>query len=302
MSDKKYWQSFAELNDTERMQKLSQNEFGEELPFEDLDGKGLLDAKTPRRDFLKYLGFSTVAATVAASCENPVRKAMPYVNRPENVTPGVAKYYASTYVQDGDVVPVEPAQFRIAREVRHAGQVGGERATREEPADVAAPEPVHAGRMEVFRRIGIGVVMAMVRRPQQRASLHARGADQREGELHRTRGAERAMREIAMVERGDREHPHRVQHRRNRDRRGGHADPEHAEARQVHRDEGRHAHEVEPVALIDRVGRVGGARVEPSADRGERVDARILGSGSGHWVATKDPGRFMACGVRRPHP
>src|SRR5215211_1173975 len=106
MSDKKYWQSFAELNDKERVQKLSQNEFGEELPFQDIDDKGILDAKTPRRDFLKYLGFSTAAATLAASCKNPVRKAMPYVNRPENVTPGVAKYYASTYVQDGDVLPV----------------------------------------------------------------------------------------------------------------------------------------------------------------------------------------------------
>ena len=106
MSDKKYWQSFAELNNKEGVQKLAQNEFAEELPFGDLDDKGLLDAKTPRRDFLKYLGFSTAAATLAASCETPVRKAMPYTNRPENVTPGVAKYYASTYVQDGDVVPV----------------------------------------------------------------------------------------------------------------------------------------------------------------------------------------------------
>jgi molybdopterin-containing oxidoreductase family iron-sulfur binding subunit len=31
---------------------------------------------------------------------------MPYVNKPENTTPGVARYYASTYVMDGDVVPV----------------------------------------------------------------------------------------------------------------------------------------------------------------------------------------------------
>jgi molybdopterin-containing oxidoreductase family iron-sulfur binding subunit len=106
MSDKKYWQSFAELNNKEEVQKLAQNEFAEDLPFEDLDDKGLFDAKTPRRDFLKYLGFSTAAATLAASCENPVRKAMPYVNRPENVTPGIARYFASTYVQDGDVVPV----------------------------------------------------------------------------------------------------------------------------------------------------------------------------------------------------
>ena len=60
--------------------------------------------KNSRRDFLKYLGFSTAAATIAASCEMPVRKAIPYTNRPENITPGVAKYYATTYVQDGDVL------------------------------------------------------------------------------------------------------------------------------------------------------------------------------------------------------
>ncbi len=106
MSDNTYWQSFAELNDKERVQKMAQNEFQEDLPFEDLDGKGLMDAKTPRRDFLKYLGFSTAAATLAASCQNPVRKAVPFVNKPENITPGVAKYYASTYVQDGEVLPV----------------------------------------------------------------------------------------------------------------------------------------------------------------------------------------------------
>ena len=106
MSDKKYWTSFAALNHKEKIQKLTQDEFGEDLPFEDLDSKGLFDSKTPRRDFLKYVGFSTAAATIAASCKTPVRKAIPYVNRPENITPGVAKYYASTYVQDGDVVPV----------------------------------------------------------------------------------------------------------------------------------------------------------------------------------------------------
>jgi molybdopterin-containing oxidoreductase family iron-sulfur binding subunit len=105
MSDKKYWQSFAEFNHKEQVQKLNKDEFKEDLPFADLDDS-VLGAKTARRDFLKYVGFSTAAATLAASCEMPVRKAMPYVNRPENLTPGVPKYFASTYVQDGDVLPV----------------------------------------------------------------------------------------------------------------------------------------------------------------------------------------------------
>ncbi|GAA4342893.1 TAT-variant-translocated molybdopterin oxidoreductase [Flaviaesturariibacter amylovorans] len=119
MSTNKYWQSFAELNDNKRFQQQNQDEFREQLPFEDLD-KGLLDAKTPRRDFLKYVGFSTAAATIAASCQMPVRKAVPYVNRPENVTPGVAKYYATTFVQDGEVIPAV-AKVRDGRPIKLEG-------------------------------------------------------------------------------------------------------------------------------------------------------------------------------------
>jgi len=120
MSTNKYWQSFAELNDKDRFQQQNQDEFREELPFEDLAGKGLLDEKTPRRDFLKYMGFSTAAATIAASCKMPVRKAIPYVNRPENVIPGVAKYYATTFVQDGEVVPAV-AKVRDGRPIKLEG-------------------------------------------------------------------------------------------------------------------------------------------------------------------------------------
>ncbi len=116
----KYWQSFGEVNDPENLKKLSQDEFQEELPFEGFDDKGLIDAKAPRRDFLKYLGFSTAAATLAASCKIPVKKAIPYANKPENLIPGVAKYYATTYVQDGDVVPVV-AKVRDGRPIKIEG-------------------------------------------------------------------------------------------------------------------------------------------------------------------------------------
>jgi molybdopterin-containing oxidoreductase family iron-sulfur binding subunit len=120
MSEKKYWQSFGELNDLDGMQKLTQDEFREELPFEDADGKGWLEAAAPRRDFLKYLGFSTAAATIAASCKIPTRKVMPFANKPEDVFPGVAKYYATTYVQDGDVIPVI-AKVRDGRPIKIEG-------------------------------------------------------------------------------------------------------------------------------------------------------------------------------------
>ena len=120
MSDKKYWQSFGELSDREGFQKKNEDEFREELPFEGFDDKGLVDAKAPRRDFLKYLGFSTAAATIAASCRVPVKKAIPYAIKPENLVSGEAKYYATTYVQDGDVVPVV-AKVRDGRPIKIDG-------------------------------------------------------------------------------------------------------------------------------------------------------------------------------------
>jgi molybdopterin-containing oxidoreductase family iron-sulfur binding subunit len=119
MSEKKYWQSFGELNNSEAYQQSTKDEFAEELPLEAND-KGFLESATPRRDFLKYLGFSTAAAAIAASCETPVKKAIPFVNKPEDIVPGVANYYATTYVQDGDVVSVL-AKVRDGRPIKIEG-------------------------------------------------------------------------------------------------------------------------------------------------------------------------------------
>jgi molybdopterin-containing oxidoreductase family iron-sulfur binding subunit len=121
MSNKKYWQNFGELNDTAAYQASAENEFKEDLlPVEELSKEGLFEGKTPRRDFLKYLGFSTAAAAVAASCEMPVRRAIPYLQRPDNVTPGVANYYASTYVNGGDTISVVVKQ-RDGRPIKIEG-------------------------------------------------------------------------------------------------------------------------------------------------------------------------------------
>ena len=54
---KKYWQSFAELNNTEDFQKRTQDEFKEELPFEDLNDKGWLDEKAPPQGLPEVSGF-----------------------------------------------------------------------------------------------------------------------------------------------------------------------------------------------------------------------------------------------------
>ena len=94
---KKYWKGIEELQETPEFQNLKQNEFAEELPVDEFLGNDNVgSSQTNRRDFLKVLGFSVTAASLAA-CETPVRKAIPYLNKPEEITPGVANYYASSY-------------------------------------------------------------------------------------------------------------------------------------------------------------------------------------------------------------
>ena len=120
MSEKKYWQNFGQLNQSEENEKASKDEFREELPFEDLANENVFNAKTPRRDFLKYMGFSTAAATIAASCEMPVHKAIPYLHKPDDVVAGISNYYASTYINDGDAIPVVVKQ-REGRPIKIEG-------------------------------------------------------------------------------------------------------------------------------------------------------------------------------------
>jgi len=119
MSNNKHWQSFGELNNSEAYQKAGKDEFQEDLPFV-ADDKTFLEAVAPRRDFLKYLGFSTAAAAIAASCEIPVKKAIPFANKPEDIIPGEANYYATTYVQDGDAVSIV-AKVRDGRPIKVEG-------------------------------------------------------------------------------------------------------------------------------------------------------------------------------------
>lgn len=101
-SNKKYWKSVEELNENSSIvERLRNNEFVEEIPTEDFlgDDKTMSSSSTTRRDFLKYVGFSTAAATLAA-CEGPVVKSIPYVVQPEEIIPGVADFYATT-IADG---------------------------------------------------------------------------------------------------------------------------------------------------------------------------------------------------------
>ncbi|MFT6748593.1 MAG: MoCo/4Fe-4S cofactor protein with predicted Tat translocation signal, partial [Flavobacterium sp.] len=96
-SNKKYWKSVAELDENSSIvETLRNNEFVEPIPTEEfLSNDSLSSSSTTRRDFLKYVGFTTAAASLAA-CEGPVVKSIPYVVQPDSIIPGVSDFYATT--------------------------------------------------------------------------------------------------------------------------------------------------------------------------------------------------------------
>lgn len=105
-SNKIQFRSIHELKDPALNNKLAQKEFQEEIPVEDfLEGAQKNESGTSRRDFLKLLGFSTAAVTLAA-CEAPVIKTIPYVVKPHEIIPGIPNYYASTYFDGFDFASV----------------------------------------------------------------------------------------------------------------------------------------------------------------------------------------------------
>ncbi|AYZ37678.1 4Fe-4S dicluster domain-containing protein [Chryseobacterium indologenes] len=105
-SNKIQFRSIHELKDPALNNKLAQKEFQEEIPVEDFLGDAEKNgSSTSRRDFLKLLGFSTAAVTLAA-CEAPVIKTIPYVVKPHDIIPGIPNYYASTYFDGFDFASV----------------------------------------------------------------------------------------------------------------------------------------------------------------------------------------------------
>ncbi len=99
--EKKYWKSLEEqanLPVTNPGQKdVDASRSLLDLIDEEIDGK-----TSSRRNFLKFCGFSFATAAIATSCKNPVQTAIPYLNKPEEVTPGMAHHYASTYFDGQD--------------------------------------------------------------------------------------------------------------------------------------------------------------------------------------------------------
>jgi MoCo/4Fe-4S cofactor protein with predicted Tat translocation signal len=96
---KTYWKGLEQLSNDPEFVKHADGEFAEMPKTLGEDGSA------SRRDFLKVMGFSLAAASLAA-CEAPVRKAIPYVNKPIDINPSIPNYYASTFASGGDYASV----------------------------------------------------------------------------------------------------------------------------------------------------------------------------------------------------
>ncbi len=103
--NQQYWKGLEELNLNSEYLESRKNEFSEGLPLEEAFN-GEYTFNTNRRDFLKYFGFSVAAVTLAACNKAPVKYAIPYVVKPEQVTPGMPLYYATNLGVYGEGFPI----------------------------------------------------------------------------------------------------------------------------------------------------------------------------------------------------
>ena len=87
----RYWRSIAEKEGSPRLAAAAAREFppgAAELP------------EVSRRSFMQLLG-STAGAAGLAGCVQPLEKAVPFVKRPVEVTPGIPLHFATTHTLEG---------------------------------------------------------------------------------------------------------------------------------------------------------------------------------------------------------
>ncbi len=84
---KNYWRSLDQLAETPEYKDFLHREFPQ--------GAAQFDNSWSRRKFVTLMGASMAMAGLAA-CRRPVEKIVPYVNRPEDLIPGVPQFYATT--------------------------------------------------------------------------------------------------------------------------------------------------------------------------------------------------------------
>src|SRR5918996_1738462 len=82
-----YWRSLAQIQDRPEFRAALEREFPE--------GASELPEGVTRREMMMLLGASLSLAGIAG-CRRPVEEIVPYVTAPEEIVPGIPRYYATT--------------------------------------------------------------------------------------------------------------------------------------------------------------------------------------------------------------
>lgn len=106
IAQKKYWRSVDELSNSPAFVEEASKEFAQEIPVEEMLNEESMGLEANRRDFLKIFGFSLTAATLAACTQTPVKKAVPFVAQPEEISPSIATWYATTFSDGYDYASI----------------------------------------------------------------------------------------------------------------------------------------------------------------------------------------------------
>ena len=106
-SGKRYWRSLEELVDEPGFEELLENEFPAGAAEYQNDG-------VSRRNFLKLMGASMALAGMTACTRQPDEPIVPYVKQPEELIPGIPKFFATTMPFPTGAIPllVKSNEFR----------------------------------------------------------------------------------------------------------------------------------------------------------------------------------------------
>jgi molybdopterin-containing oxidoreductase family iron-sulfur binding subunit len=99
----KYWRSVDELNRAKSIALGAANSMTAHSAVNEFPpgADRLEEGSVSRRGFMQLMGASTALATVGAACQKPNEKIVPFVRRPEEVTPGNPLHFATAYALDG---------------------------------------------------------------------------------------------------------------------------------------------------------------------------------------------------------
>src|SRR5947209_16940140 len=106
------------------------------------------------------------------------------------------------------MVPVQPAQLRVAAPITDDWPVGFFIILGENPADMGPPKAVDPGRVRILGGIRMAMVLTVVSGPPKRPFLHGAASETGEHKLKPPARFIRAVGEVAVVSGGDAEHAH----------------------------------------------------------------------------------------------